>query len=109
MRSPDVPSSRVVCGTCGRDNPSHLVFCQDCGARLRPRIAPPTPPIGLTRDGGAAADDSEADVRAAADVPKRRPSAPEFELAPAAPEISQQVTCSSCGSTCRAGMKYCIT
>jgi pSer/pThr/pTyr-binding forkhead associated (FHA) protein/predicted amidophosphoribosyltransferase len=37
---------RVICGTCGRDNPANLVFCQDCGARLGPRIAPPTPAIG---------------------------------------------------------------
>ncbi|MEO7111909.1 MAG: hypothetical protein ABI183_15810, partial [Polyangiaceae bacterium] len=37
----------VICGTCGRDNASNLVFCQDCGARLGPRIAPPTPAIGL--------------------------------------------------------------
>ena len=37
----------VICGTCGRDNAPNLVFCQDCGARLGPRIAPPTPAIGL--------------------------------------------------------------
>ena len=37
----------MICTTCGRDNPEHLVFCQECGQRLRPRVAPPTPPIGL--------------------------------------------------------------
>src|SRR5688500_7082038 len=38
----------MTCSTCGRDNPAHLTFCQECGQRLGPRIAPPTPPIGLT-------------------------------------------------------------
>jgi pSer/pThr/pTyr-binding forkhead associated (FHA) protein len=37
----------MTCVTCGRENPSHLTFCQECGQRLGPRIAPPTPPIGL--------------------------------------------------------------
>src|SRR5215211_6691406 len=37
----------MTCSTCGRDNPAHLTFCQECGQRLGPRIAPPTPPIGL--------------------------------------------------------------
>ena len=37
----------MTCSTCGRDNPAHLTFCQECGQRLQPRIAPPTPPIGL--------------------------------------------------------------
>jgi pSer/pThr/pTyr-binding forkhead associated (FHA) protein len=37
----------MTCTTCGRENPPHLTFCQECGQRLGPRIAPPTPPIGL--------------------------------------------------------------
>jgi pSer/pThr/pTyr-binding forkhead associated (FHA) protein len=37
----------MTCTTCGRENPAHLTFCQECGQRLGPRIAPPTPPIGL--------------------------------------------------------------
>lgn len=37
----------MTCATCGRENPAHLTFCQECGQRLGPRIAPPTPPIGL--------------------------------------------------------------
>ena len=37
----------MTCSTCGRENPPHLTFCQECGQRLGPRIAPPTPPIGL--------------------------------------------------------------
>lgn len=45
----------MTCTTCGRENPPHLTFCQECGQRLGPRIAPPTPPIGL----GLEADTSE--------------------------------------------------
>lgn len=47
----------MTCSTCGRDNPAHLTFCQECGQRLGPRIAPPTPPIGL---GVGAGDDPHA-------------------------------------------------
>lgn len=42
----------MTCTTCGRENPPHLTFCQECGQRLGPRIAPPTPPIGLGVDAG---------------------------------------------------------
>jgi pSer/pThr/pTyr-binding forkhead associated (FHA) protein len=42
----------MTCATCGRENPPHLTFCQECGQRLGPRIAPPTPPIGLGGDYG---------------------------------------------------------
>jgi len=45
------------CTTCGRENPPHLTFCQECGQRLGPRIAPPTPPIGLGVEGGLPARD----------------------------------------------------
>lgn len=38
----------MTCSTCGLENPPHLTFCQECGQRLGPRIAPPTPPIGLS-------------------------------------------------------------
>jgi pSer/pThr/pTyr-binding forkhead associated (FHA) protein len=41
----------MTCTTCGRENPPHLTFCQECGQRLGPRIAPPTPPIGLGGSG----------------------------------------------------------
>ena len=42
----------MTCTTCGRENPPHLTFCQECGQRLGPRIAPPTPPIGLGASDG---------------------------------------------------------
>ena len=42
---------RVICSTCGGKNAEHLVFCQECGQRLGPRVAAPTPPIGLSPAG----------------------------------------------------------
>jgi pSer/pThr/pTyr-binding forkhead associated (FHA) protein len=74
----------VICSTCGKSNADHLVFCEDCGARLAPRIAPPTPPIGVTPPPSAL-----------------RPAAP------AAP--SDGLTCTRCGATSAAGMRFCIT
>jgi pSer/pThr/pTyr-binding forkhead associated (FHA) protein len=44
----------AMCATCGKANADHLVFCEDCGARLAPRIAPPTPPIGVPMPPAAA-------------------------------------------------------
>jgi pSer/pThr/pTyr-binding forkhead associated (FHA) protein len=47
---------------CGRDNPGHLIFCQECGQRLAPRAAPlasstlsapalpPTSPLAATAE-----------------------------------------------------------
>ena len=54
----------MTCATCGRENPPHLTFCQECGQRLGPRIAPPTPPIGLGGEYGMP-DASNAPVPAA--------------------------------------------
>lgn len=36
----------MICPTCGRENAEHIVFCLDCGARLKARVVPPTPPVG---------------------------------------------------------------
>ncbi|PIE06183.1 MAG: hypothetical protein CSA75_00860 [Sorangium cellulosum] len=44
------PLLAVICDRCGRENPDHLIFCQDCGKRLQSaasRIVPPTPPKGI--------------------------------------------------------------
>lgn len=54
----------VICATCGRDNPARLTFCEDCGARLSPRAAAPTPPAGIPR-----VVLNEAPVAAASPVP----------------------------------------
>ena len=46
----------MICATCGCSNPTHLIFCQECGQRLGPRVAPPTPAIGI--DASLAAADA---------------------------------------------------
>ncbi len=51
---------QVNCSTCGGENADHLTFCQVCGQRLRPRVAPPTPAIGLSPPDTAAASVSHA-------------------------------------------------
>ncbi len=71
----------VICATCGKANADHLVFCEDCGARLQPRIAPPTPPIG---------------------VPQQPPSRP--SVVPA-----EGAKCGRCGAQNAPGMRFCIT
>ncbi|MGH7284027.1 MAG: hypothetical protein ACRELY_21075, partial [Polyangiaceae bacterium] len=97
----------VICGTCGRDNAPSLVFCQDCGARLGPRIAPPTPAILPAYDVGPPKPRVPSDVlptpspsraldgpiddidallnKTKSDPPKEprsRPSAPNFDFSP---------------------------
>jgi pSer/pThr/pTyr-binding forkhead associated (FHA) protein len=120
----------VICGTCGRDNASHLVFCQDCGARLGPRVAAPTPPIGLTQDGiGALLAARNAGTHAAAQAQqdarlpqpseptKPRPSAPDFhfgprdDLPPMQPvdDPPEKTACSNCGATNGPTLRFCIT
>lgn len=79
MTSPSPPRSprAVLCDVCGRENPSQLTFCQDCGRRLKQREArgvPPTPPTGLPRVEVEAAPKS---------VPARaRPAAPPLTFRP---------------------------
>jgi pSer/pThr/pTyr-binding forkhead associated (FHA) protein len=116
---------RVICGTCGRDNPANLVFCQDCGARLGPRIAPPTPAIGPSSfvadvdderpldsfplTGDAALDFPEPPVddidallanERVSEIPKEsrsRPSAPNFDFAPRENrEVNEEPTRNRC-------------
>lgn len=71
------------CATCGRDNPARLTFCEDCGARLSPRVTAPTPPVGIPR-----LDSTPAPLR---------PSAPAFQFgteaqSPSAPPSSSTGT-----------------
>jgi pSer/pThr/pTyr-binding forkhead associated (FHA) protein len=105
------PSShpRVICGTCGCDNPGQLVFCQECGQRLGPRVAPPTPPIGVGAGMGAGAASKSVCGRCAAEnqpgvrycatcgnvlgppQPAAEPAAPaipKIDPAPAVPKVS---------------------
>ena len=77
--------SVVICATCGKQNADHLVFCEDCGARLQPRIAPPTPPIGVPQ--------------------------PPINVGVPASVIpnAEQTKCPRCGSQNAPGMRFCIT
>lgn len=104
----------MTCSTCGRDNPGHLTFCQECGQRLGPRIAPPTPPIGL---GGSGAYGAPA--AAAAGAPPQPP--PSFDAlgatnamsspAAAAPSrgASTDRRCRICDTVNSAGLRYCTS
>jgi pSer/pThr/pTyr-binding forkhead associated (FHA) protein len=38
----------VICITCGRDNPAHLTFCQECGQKLGARSMAPAPMVSLS-------------------------------------------------------------
>jgi len=71
----------MICSTCGKNNADHLVFCEDCGARLQPRIAPPTPAIGV---------------------------APPAVVRPDAP-AADSIKCARCGAMSAPGMRFCIT
>ena len=75
----------VICATCGKQNADHLVFCEDCGARLQPRIAPPTPPIGVPQ--------------------------PPIAVSPPPSVIpnAEQTKCPRCGAQNAPGMRFCIT
>ena len=76
----------MICGTCGKNNAEHLVFCEDCGARLA-KPAPAAPNLG----GGTVA---------------LRPAAPEIQLN--APKPGTE-TCGFCGAHNAAGMRFCVT
>lgn len=83
----------MTCTSCGQANPNHLVFCQTCGQRLAPRIAPPTPPVGLPMPSYDAAP------------------APAWPAAPAnlEPVPSPKPACPACGSPNQPGMRFCLT
>jgi pSer/pThr/pTyr-binding forkhead associated (FHA) protein len=130
--------TRVICGTCGRDNPANLVFCQDCGARLGPRIAPPTPAIGPASfvadeppldsfplpdeaqndPGEPPIDDIDALLanERVSEIPREsrsRPSAPNFDFAPRenreANEEPTRNRCMRCGNTNAPHIRYCLS
>ncbi|HEY6459645.1 MAG TPA: hypothetical protein VIY73_05820, partial [Polyangiaceae bacterium] len=74
----------MICTTCGRDNPSHLTFCQECGQRLAPRVASPTPPIGL---GGPPNEPAASPLAATALAPSTPPPPPVPANVPAMPPM----------------------
>lgn len=89
----------MTCTSCGQANPNHLVFCQTCGQRLAPRIAPPTPPVGLPMPSYNASPH---------DAP---PPAPGWPAPPANLEAvpSPKPACPACGSPNQPGMRFCLT
>ena len=107
----------MTCSTCGRENPPHLTFCQECGQRLGPRIAPPTPPIGLP-DGSAGDDPGKLPPRVAtrlggavAQLAPSLAAAPPGP-APAAPKPLPQGTfarCKVCETVNGPGLRYCTS
>ena len=115
----------MICITCGRDNPSHLIFCQECGQRLPMRNASTTPIVGLS--GGSAAPSPPAveprqfDPRPPSIVPQR-PPAPEVNFsdrvetsaAPANGEAASQASqdmpaCPLCGQKNPRSLRFCVT
>lgn len=99
---------RVICTTCGRDNPSHLIFCQECGQKLATRLATPTPPQGIAAVGPtpeAAAARSQSSV-------SQRPAAPNIQFSRRdelpAPADDRSV-CPLCGSRNQRGLRFCVT
>jgi pSer/pThr/pTyr-binding forkhead associated (FHA) protein len=82
--------SSVRCDRCGRDNPTGLRFCRDCGSRLL-----------------AEAGAEPAQVVRASDVFAQRPAAPEFDFGPARAEPEQRA-CESCGATNPATGRFCF-
>jgi pSer/pThr/pTyr-binding forkhead associated (FHA) protein len=82
----------VICTTCGADNASHLTFCQECGQRLAPRVAPPTPPVGLQQPAdlpqtsplAATALAPQGTPSTAPSPTRQRPAAPEVRFVPRA-------------------------
>lgn len=80
----------VRCDRCGRENPDHLTFCEDCGFAL-----------------------GRARAAASAPAPAQRPAAPDFGLMPprpaAAAPSSVSTTCPACHTRNEPGHRFCIT
>jgi len=76
----------VLCTTCGCDNPDRLVFCQECGQRLGPRVGAPTPPIAVP-------------------VPASALPPPISALDPAKPKAP----CPQCGANNQVGVRFCVS
>jgi pSer/pThr/pTyr-binding forkhead associated (FHA) protein len=93
--------ARVICDTCGRDNPGHLMFCQECGQKLAQRLATPTPPQGVP---------PLIDLAPQSKASAQRPPAPEinFSRKNDAPG-EDRVSCPLCGSRNQRGLRFCVT
>lgn len=93
------------CDRCGRDNPDHLGFCQDCGNRLVGPVPEATPPRGvsLQREG------SSAKANAGTVRIHSRPSAPDFDFTPKDQNqgAGSGAICGRCGVVSPAGSRFC--
>src|SRR5205823_965049 len=106
----------VICSTCGKPNADHLTFCEDCGARLRARIVPPTPPVGLgiapvPTPGGemVAAPMPQPGLVSSPQLPAVAPSAPQIPApGPSAPAIAGN-TCPRCGAASAPNLRFCTS
>src|SRR5271165_2920452 len=114
---------------CGRDNPSHLIFCQECGQRLAPRIAatasPEAAPLPTSPLAATAATPVVAQGPPPGPAKGPRPPAPEVSFIkrgpaeqPAAPSLPLEqsgagaqptVTCMLCGSANQRELRFCMT
>ena len=90
----------VICSRCGKGNPSHLIFCEECGHRLTPRPSA-TPPPPETPDA----------VRVPSKPPPQRPLAPDLNFFPRAeaPGSEDRVVCPLCGSRNQRSVRFCVT
>ncbi|HEX8794907.1 MAG TPA: FHA domain-containing protein [Polyangiaceae bacterium] len=128
----------MICTTCGAENPSHLTFCRECGQRLAPRVAPPTPPVGVPPAAESAPSPLAATALAppghasqppspgAPPVTRQRPTAPEMSFRPrtdgpapgapspapppvAAAPAAAAMKCPLCGMMNQGSLRFCVT
>lgn len=101
----------MICSNCGTENPDHLVFCQGCGNRLRPRVAPPTPPVGLGLSADPVALAAPFPARGLSNAPQQasgqQASGPSPITHP--PGAIPTVRCNVCGTDNPSQMRYCMS
>ena len=112
---------------CGRENPGHLMFCQECGHRLA-TVASPPPTAGAAAPTSSLAATAAAPLVGGKPPPaasRPRPAAPEVSFAkraeldlPGAPSLPSERTelgtlanpsCPLCGTANERGVHFCVT
>jgi pSer/pThr/pTyr-binding forkhead associated (FHA) protein len=78
-----------------------LIFCEECGQRLAPRSATPTPPPAAPSEPGRPSSKSLS----------QRPLAPDLNFLPKAdsPPTDDRVACPQCGSRNDRAVRFCVT
>jgi pSer/pThr/pTyr-binding forkhead associated (FHA) protein len=108
----------VICSTCGHANPDRLTFCEECGQRLGPRVAPPTPPIGVVPSvvsTAPLAPSTPAPIDAVSSYPPgARPAVPPFTFTAHPPVVESVVPpevapCVRCGQPNQRGLRFCVS